>query len=297
MSTPIDLSLLAAPRVVEILDYESILADMLADLQSRDAAFDALLESDPAYKILEVAAYRELLLRQRINDAARSVLLAYAAGSDLDHLAALYGVVRLIVDPGDPVALPPLAPTYESDDALRRRVQMAPEGWTTAGSRGSYEYHTLSASALVKDVAVSSPAPGEVLVTVLSTVGDGTPAQELLALVESAVSAETVRPLCDAVTVAAAEIVPYTVTAGLTMFSGPDASTVLAAAQSAALGYVAESHALGRAVTISGLHAALHQPGVQNVLLSSPVGDVVVGAGQAPWCQSLTVTEAGVVDG
>ena len=53
---------------------------------STPAAFTALVESDPAWTILEVAAYRELLLRQRINDASRAVMLAFATGADLEHL-------------------------------------------------------------------------------------------------------------------------------------------------------------------------------------------------------------------
>ena len=74
--TAVDLSRLVAPTVVETLDFETIFAAMLADLQARDSAFSALVESDPAYKILEVAAYRELLIRQRVNDAGRAVMLA-----------------------------------------------------------------------------------------------------------------------------------------------------------------------------------------------------------------------------
>ncbi len=123
--TAVDLSQLPAPDVVELLDYETILAAMLADLRARDAAFDALVESDPAFKILEVAAFRELLLRQRVNEAARGVMLAYAAGSDLDQLAALFGVQRLVLDPGNPAALPPVPSSYEGDAELRRRVQLS----------------------------------------------------------------------------------------------------------------------------------------------------------------------------
>lgn len=63
--TAVDLSQLPAPSVVETLDFETILQAMLDDLLARDPDFSALVESDPAYKILEVAAYRELLLRQR----------------------------------------------------------------------------------------------------------------------------------------------------------------------------------------------------------------------------------------
>jgi len=52
------------------------------------------VESDPAYKILEVAAYREMLLRARINSAAKAVMLPYATGSDLDVLGSLFRTSR-----------------------------------------------------------------------------------------------------------------------------------------------------------------------------------------------------------
>ena len=121
----IDLSRLAAPDVVEVLDYEVILAEMLADLRARDSAFTALTEADPAYKILEVAAYRELLIRQRINEAARSVMLAYAAGADLDQIAANFGVARLLIRPADDRTIPPTPAVYETDEELRTLKAMA----------------------------------------------------------------------------------------------------------------------------------------------------------------------------
>ena len=59
----IDLAKLPSPNIIESLDYETIFQGMLEGLLQRDESFSALLESDPAYKILEVAAYRELLMR------------------------------------------------------------------------------------------------------------------------------------------------------------------------------------------------------------------------------------------
>lgn len=171
--TAIDLSRLPAPQVVEALDFETILTEMIADLKARDPSFSAILESDPAIKILEVAAFREVNLRARINEAAKACMIAYARGADLDNLAALTGVVRLVVDPGDADASPPIAPTLEDDESFRRRAQLALEGFSTAGPDGAYLFHALSASAKVRDVGVKSPAPGEVLVTVLSADGDG----------------------------------------------------------------------------------------------------------------------------
>lgn len=293
MTALIDFSQLPAPQVVETLDYEEILTAMLADLRSRDPQFDALVESDPAYKILEVAAFREMLLRQRVNDAGRSVMLAYAAGSDLDQLAALYGVLRLVADPGDPDAAPPVPPTYESDTALRRRVQLAPESWTTAGSVGSYQFHALGAHPEVKDIAAVSPTPGEVLVTVLATSGDGTPAPAVLTAVTAALDADTVRPLTDSVAVQAATIVPYVVEANLILAQGPDTAVVIAAAVAAAEQYVEERHRLGRNIARSGLHAALHRQGVERVILLQPAADLTITPAQAGFCTSLVAGEVG----
>jgi phage-related baseplate assembly protein len=132
--TSVDLSRLPAPNVVEVIDFEVIRDDMLADLCERAPSFDALVPSDPAYKLLEVAAYREMLIRQRVNDAAKAVMLAYAQRGDLDQLGALLGVERLILDPGNPDAGIP--PTMESDEDFRRRIQLSPEGFSVAGRRG-----------------------------------------------------------------------------------------------------------------------------------------------------------------
>jgi len=289
----IDLASLPAPEVIETLDYEAILEAMLSDLRARDEAFSAVVESDPAYKILEVAAYREMLLRQRVNDAARSVMLAFSNGSDLDHLVALFGVSRLVVDAGNPDAIPPIPPTMESDRRLRYRAQMAFEGLSVAGPVGAYEFHALGASAQVKDVSIQSPAPGRVDVIVLSQAGDGVPDAELLGVVEGCVNRDDVRPLTDEVAVIAAEIIHYDLTATLILYEEPDASVVLEASRVAAQSHVANQHALGRDITLSGLYAALHQAGVQKVILASPADNIVVSPYQAAWCASVNVEVGG----
>ncbi|MFP3686174.1 baseplate assembly protein, partial [Bacillus sp. SIMBA_026] len=89
------LSQLPVPNVVEAIDYEEILSALLTDLVGRYPEFDVPAESDPIYKVLEVAAYREMLVRQRVNQAARAVMLAYAEDEDLDNLGALFNVKRL----------------------------------------------------------------------------------------------------------------------------------------------------------------------------------------------------------
>ncbi len=290
----IDLSQLLAPDVVQAVDYEATLAEMLADLRARAPAFDALVESDPAFKLLEVVAYFKVLTLQRVNDGARAVMPASAVGSDLDQIAVRYGVARLVIDPGDPEALPPVAPILESDSDLRRRMLLAFEGLSTAGPVGSYIFHALGADPEVADAIVQSPAPGEVLVTLLARSGDGSASPELVAAVGAVLSGDDVRPLTDQVTVQGADIVNYSVAATLTVYPGPDSSVVRSAAEAAAAAYVEAQHRLGRDVTLSGLYAALHQPGVQKVTLASPIADVVATDAQATFCTALTVELGGV---
>nr|DAK58452.1 MAG TPA: baseplate assembly protein [Caudoviricetes sp.] len=292
----IDLARLPAPGVVEPLDFEGVLDAMLADLRQRDPAFDAMTEADPVFKILQVCALRELLLRTRINEAARATMLAYAAGPDLDQIAANYGVVRLVIRPGNPQAVPPVPATMESDEELRNRVTLSLEGMSTAGPRGSYVYHTLSASGDVADVGVNSLEPGTVNVAVLSRTGTGAAPSETIAAVVNALNAETVRPLCDTVDVQSAEIVDYRIEAVLTVYSGAGQDEARDAAVLAAERYAAEQHRLGRDITRSGVFAALHQPGIQNVRLVQPASDLVIAWNQAPHCTGITVSVGGVDD-
>jgi phage-related baseplate assembly protein len=291
--TSINLSQLPAPQVLQAVDFETVLADMLAELRQRDPVFDALVESDPAYKILEIAAFYRTLAIQQVNDAARAVMPAYATGADLDHIAARYAVERLVIEPGDPQALPPVQPVLESDDALRRRMFLAFEGLSTAGPMGAYVFHALGADPDVGDASVQSPAPGEVLVTVLSRSGDGAAPTVLLAAVDAALNADDVRPLTDLVTVQSAEILTYNVQAVLTVLPGPDSAVVREAAECAALAYASQQRRLGADITLSGLYAALHQPGVQNVTLVSPAADIAVSASQAAFCTAVTVSIGG----
>lgn len=301
--TTVNLADLAPPDVIETLDFEAILAEMIADLQARDPSFTALVESDPAFKVLEVCAYREVILRQRVNDAARAVMLASARGNDLGQIGANYEVQRLTIDPGDPTAIPPIDPVYEEDDDYRKRIQLSPEGYTTAGSEGSYTFHGLSADPDVKDIQAVSPTPGVVNVYVLSRTGDGEAGTPLLDTVEAALNGERVRPMTDNVTVQSAAIIDYVIEAELVMYPGPDAEVVRTAAAAALAEYVAAVHRIGYDVSLSGVNAALHQPGVQRVKLigATPTPDsegllVAISDGEAPKCTDITVTVAGDTD-
>ena len=177
-STAVDLSRLPPPDIVEPVNYEAVLAQMTARMQALVPGFDALTSADPAIKVLEIAAYEKTILFQRVNDAARATMVGYARGADLDNLAALFGLTRLLIEEADEALGTPAV--YEDDDRLRRRVLLAPDSFSVAGPATAYVFHALSAEASLVDAAASSPEPGEVVVALLGSEGDGTVAADIV---------------------------------------------------------------------------------------------------------------------
>ncbi len=229
----VDLSKLPAPQLLEDLDFEALYqADLDTFRAHMGDDWTAQLESDPVTKLLEVGAYRKLLNRARVNDAAKALLLAYAQGSDLDQLAANVALQRLVVQPADSTSLPPTEAILESDDALRERVQLVYEGLTTAGPRNSYILHARNASGRVADATAESPSPAVVDVTVLSIDDQGVATQALLDEVSAYLNDDDIRPVADRVNVRSAQVLPYRINAVLHMAdSGPEYEAILSECQ------------------------------------------------------------------
>lgn len=281
----IDLSQLPQPTIIEELDFEEILIEVKAVMLAaypadKQAAVVAALalESEPLNVIAQAMAYREMLLRQRINEGAAACMLSHATGDDLDNIAANLDTERLI----KAQATETTEAEMESDEALRLRAQAAFEGMSVAGPSAAYEYFARSASGKVADARASSPAPAEVVVAVLSTEGDGTASPELLAAVAEAVNDEEVRPLGDRVTVRSAEIVDYEINATLYLYPGPESEPIINAADASLQKFLKRNDKkISRDVARSAISAALHVQGVQRVVLNAPPDDIRISDIQA----------------
>lgn len=296
----IDLSQLPAPNVVEELNYENLLDERKATLislfpadEQEAIARTLALESEPLTKFLEENAWREVIWRQRVNEAARAVMLAYAAGNDLDVIAANSNTARLVITPADASTLPPTAAVMESDKDLRLRAQQAFEGLSVAGPVGAYEYHGRSADGRVADISVISPNPAYITISVLSREGDGSASDDLVAIVEKALNAEDVRPVGDRVTVQSAEIVPYQIDATLYFYPGPESEPIRKAAEQQLTAYITAQRRLGRDIRQSAIYAALHVEGVQRVELNAPQSDLVLEKNQASYCTAWNISTGG----
>lgn len=273
MNSAIDLTRLSAPDVLETVSYEAIYQELEAQLQQQFPDYP-FLPSDPAIKLMELFAYREVLLRQRVNDAAQSVMVAYATGSDLDHLGVLFGVAR---------------EEAESDERYRLRIPLSLESHSMGGTSGAYQYHAFTASAKVKDVFVESTLPGIVEVHVLP-VADVVTLEDKEALrteVLRYLNDEDVRPLTDLVRVHLVEPTAYTIEADIYFNAGINTEQVKVSIHRAIENFIQSHYLLGKEVPSSGLIDALHQGGVRKVKLRSMHDDLSPSAKNAAYCRDV----------
>jgi phage-related baseplate assembly protein len=289
-SANLDLSNLPAPEVIKSVDYEQILAERLADLVARFAAIGidldtTVLESEPATILEQADAFREALTKAAINDAARSVMLAFATGADLEHLGAFFGVQRLVITPGTGGA----ADIMESDADLRMRIQLAPEALPYAGlTGGGYRALALKTAPSLKDVLPVKRDGGQVDVVLLARDGSGEVAPAVVDAVYAAFQDDDATQLTDIVTVRSATIVPYSVNLHLKIRIGPDPAIVRAAAEQAVRKYAADRARIGRIVYANMIVAAAAVGAVEEATVD--IGDVDPGEAGASYLQALTVT-------
>jgi phage-related baseplate assembly protein len=287
--TAINLSLLPPPDIIESLDFELIYAARCAYFLSlypederAEMAARLEIEGEPIVIVLQAVAYAELILRARINDAARSNLLAFATGGDLDQLGAFYDVARM-TSPGG---------AFETDARFRRRIQIQIAALAGNGTREVYIGNALKADEAVKDAAVLSPLSGHVEVALwISDYPEDRPLPpgtdydqtnalhhaQVLDRVREAFAGDDARLLGIPLTVYEAAPVPVSLTA--TLYREASAPAHLVADIAAHLPVALAAHAeLGRDVARSLVMSWLHVVGISRVELATPAADIVIPA-------------------
>lgn len=275
----INLANVPPPPIVEPLDFETIkaagVADAVVRLNAAGVTYNAqTLESDPVVKVIEAFAYRELLLRARINDAVKAVLLASTWAGNMDQVAALLGVERQ---------------DGEIDERFQRRTQLALEAFSTCGPEAAYIFYALTVLPTMRDASAMMTRPGYVLVTLLKEGDDPLPTVAELDLLTGFLKNEPVRPLTDIVTVARPIVMSVAIDADLILFPGPDTGMVLAASLAALNTLLDKNRLLGYSLTRSAIFAALQSNGVMEVLLSSPAADLLLDETQVYNITSINV--------
>lgn len=282
------------PKSIDELNYETILNEIKTSFltlftdEAKKSELEKTLqiESEPLLKLMQNSAYRELKLRQRINDGIKATMIALAQGSDLDNLAI---PKRLIIKKADNTTTPPTAAVMEDDEAYRRRALLYPENFSTAGSSPSYIYHTLTADTNVKDVMPLEVSNGVVELKILAK--DGEANQDLLTKIKNYFD-EKIRVLGTELRVSSATKVDYEIEAKLHSENMPDASLALNQAQNDISKYVESRRKISADIHISAIYAALHQPSVNKVEIIKPAADVAIDNTKFANCTNINITLA-----
>jgi phage-related baseplate assembly protein len=205
----------------------------------------------------------------------------------------------------------------ESTDALRARIQLAPNRFTSAGPSGAYKFFALSADPSIADVQVighwldgvviNTVPPGTVKVFVLpgpiiqpAAAGtQGIASGALITEIQTALSADTIRPLTDTVVVSAVTDRNYQVKGlspnGVTLERNVDPTSAMAALREAARNLALRiGSRIGADIVPEEWIAALGSIGsVHRVVLSEPAYSKL-GPGEWANCTAITldVTDA-----
>lgn len=277
------LAALPRPDIIQTLDYEAVLARLIADLVASAPALGFVydvdgLETDPAVILLQTAAYQEMLLRARGNDIARSAYLFYAVGSAVDHLGAFHDCVRL---------------TGETDARYKIRIIDAIKGRSTGGTAPRYRLVAMSASLRVADAIVYTVGTSpRIEIAIFAADNNGVADASLLDAVRAAVTAPDVRMVNDTINVRSAVVTTVPVVARLWLLPDTDAGIVDRLRTGLAPAWAAEA-GLGRDLTRSWLVSRLMIAGVQRVEIDQPTADVVMQPHQAVRISTVTITVMG----
>jgi phage-related baseplate assembly protein len=280
---PPDLENLPKPSVVEEIDIEEILNGKIARL--RDNFGRAGLpytvdrtQYDPAIIQLQGSSFDEGRLRQRMNEAARQSLVAFATGSTLDHIVASIGIKRMV---------------GEDDDRLALRFVLYNQDRNSGGTEPRFMFLALSADIRVADVVVYTIGRNPIIhVSILAADNNGIADQALLDKVAGALMDRRVRMINDTILVEPAVRKLIDVAADIWLLPETPMATFEALEGNLRSAWAAEGK-LGRDFTNSWLVRTLSAAGVQRVEKALPVDRVVVPFNEVAAISAVSLTFKG----
>lgn len=301
----IELDQLPEMKVLEDLDSEELITTRMTQFvnlwKSNDppaaANYDVEnLEFDPIRIVQECNAYFELLLRDRVNQAAKAVTLAFGSDEDLDAIASRYpgGVPRQ---------------SGEDDDSYRTRIWLSPNTLSPHGTYEAYVFWALTAVPSLRDAtAYADRGTPNVTVTLMAE-GDEielgtddksvtetpspTPSDDDIDAVREYILDESRKALTDVVYVRTPKIVHIDYEIRYWLFPGWSQTSMEKQLWKAMAGLLEKQRWLGYSHTQAAAEAALMVSGVYNVVVDKPSADVEVDIHEVVVVDSVKMTFAG----
>ncbi|MCZ2158876.1 baseplate J/gp47 family protein [Bartonella sp. 220] len=252
---------LVKPDIITEISFEEIRAAALAHLKELLPGY-IVLESDPAVKVIEAFSYRELLLRQRINEAARNNILDFATGESLDALGNWHGIARM---------------EDESDERYRERIQLHARGGKGSGTEPYYKLIAMSADSRVKDAIIYRKGKDPTIyVALFGNNEEGTASEDLIQIVSQALHRKNIIMTNDTIIVHAA--VKKVVDLQADVWLLPETSLkILTTMETNLRAAWRKEQAIGRELSLSWWVSKLMIAGVQKVIAITPTQDRTVG--------------------
>lgn len=186
----------------------------------------------------------------------------------------------------------------ESDEDLAERIYLAPGAYSVAGPEDAYLYHAKMFSTAIGDVvATSDPEGGKVYIAFI--MADGTaPGEEMITGLQDYLSAKTIRPMTDLVSVAAPEEIAYTInlTYYINRSDSSRAVAIQAAVEQAVADYQTWQRTIGRDINPSKLVAMVMAAGAKRVIVTSPTYTTVDAIKVSALSGTPTINYGGLED-
>ena len=185
----------------------------------------------------------------------------------------------------------------ESDDDLRERIFLAPDGFTTGGTKGAYEYMVRLFDNTVQDVKVTTPDPRIVHIIVLLA-GGLIPGSQYLSDLYDFVSDSERKMLTDTIEVAAPNESTYNITVTYYINSSDKnkAVTIQHEVNASVSDYTLwQRSQIGRDLNPDELITRMKNAGAKRVVITSPTY-TVLNDSQVAVPGTVTVTYGGLED-
>lgn len=238
------------------------------------------LEFDPLKIQAEMAAFFELLVRDRVNQAAKAVTTAFATGGDLDAIASRYpgGVPRLV---------------GETDDRYRTRIWLSANALSPHGVYESYVFWALTADPTLRDATAIARKRGTpnidvtimkegTPVTVLDT-GEGLtsfpdtlPTTQQIDAVQAYILDESRKGLTDVVTVRPPRIRHVAYEIDYWLFPSWNEQAMRRQLWAAMAALIEKQRWLGYSHVKAAVDDALMMSGVYNIKVNKPLDDLEI---------------------
>jgi len=234
-------------------------------------------------------------LRDRVNQAAKAVTLAFASGSDLDAIASRY-----------PGGMPRL--TDEDDDHFRMRVWLSPNTLSPHGTYEAYTFWAMTAAPTLRDAtATAVRGTPNVTITIMAdgtevTVGDNgksitsfpspIPSNDDLDAVRLYVADESRKGLTDVVFVRKPKIINVNYDISIWLFPGWDEKSLMAEIWKKVAALIEKQRWLGYSHMQAAVESACMIAGVYNCKVNSP-DDTVVDQHEVVVVDDVTITYEG----